>query len=299
VSVVIPAYRADATLAECVASVLAQDLGEAFEVIVVASGIGVRGAAGLGLPDDPRLVVDPVAGRLGAAAARNRAARTAAGRLLVFTDADVVAPAGWLRALTDASRAAGDGAVVAGSVANGTPSSRAGTAEYLVQFSSLAPSAVGPGHGATCNLLVPRVVWDELGPFPEDMGGGEDTLLTVAAAGAGRLRWVPAATVLHRNRTGIGAVLAHQRAFGAFTADLADRCRALPHRRLLRAPWLVPVAVAGRMVAVTVRAPATFGSTAEAARRLPAIALAWVAVAAWGAGLAGELLAMRRHRRSP
>jgi hypothetical protein len=202
--------------------------------------------------------------------------------VLVFADADVIAPQGWLSALVRTGRTAGGDVVVAGSVANGTPSSVVGTSEYLVQFSGLAPSLADADHGATCNLLVPRASWEALGPFPEDMGGGEDTLLTRAARREGRFRYEPLAAVVHLNRTRVRDVLAHQRDFGRFTAELAERCPDLPYRRLLRTPALAPVAVLARTVAVARRA-ARLRRTAAVDLRCAPVSLA--ALVAWGVGL--------------
>jgi glycosyltransferase involved in cell wall biosynthesis len=292
VSVLIPAYRAARTLAPCVRSVLDQELEVPFEVIVVASADLADDLPRLAAHDQLR--VEGVVPRLAAATARNRAAALASGDVLVFLDADVVAPPGWLAALVGASRSAGGTDVVAGAVANGTPGSVVGTAEYLVQFSELAPALAPADHGATCNLLVPRARWDELGPFPEDMGGGEDTLLTISARRHGRFRFEPAAAVVHLNRTALREVLAHQRAFGRFTAHLADRCPDLPHRRLLRTPVLVPVATAGRIVAVGRRAARLRRSTPLDPRCIP---VAVAALLAWGFGLLEVTWGSRRSPR--
>src|SRR5207244_2217659 len=135
VSVVVPAYRAETTLTRCVEGLLDQQFPGSFEVIVVASA-----DATLDLPtlaDDPRLRVMRHVPRLSAAAARNRGVAAAEGRLLVFTDADVVAPPEWLSALVSAGNRCG---CTAGSVINGTPESAVGTVQYLVEFLDLAPT---------------------------------------------------------------------------------------------------------------------------------------------------------------
>jgi glycosyltransferase involved in cell wall biosynthesis len=89
VSVVIPAWRAEATLARAVHSLLAQTLEDWQAVIVADDGVNyaaLLAAAGIA---DPRLVF--VAGRAsgsGAAAARNVGLAAAAGTLLTPLDAD-------------------------------------------------------------------------------------------------------------------------------------------------------------------------------------------------------------------
>lgn len=299
ISVVVPAYRAQATLGRCVASLLAQDLDEAFEVIVSVSADSVDDLPDL--PPDPRLRVLPHVPRLSAAEARNRGVAVATGSVLAFTDADVEAPAGWLRALVEATRATNG--CVAGSVRNGTPGSAAGTVEYLVEFFDLHPTRPPrtAWHGATCNLALPRELWDELGPFPEDMGGGEDTLITVAARARGRFTFEPRAEITHHNRTDVAVVLAHQHELGRFTAHLGRRS-AYKLRPLVRYSPLAPVAAVGRVVSLYARVAAW--TPRDLPRSLRLLPLVLAAFAAWGSGLLREglrldLAALRVGSRSP
>jgi glycosyltransferase involved in cell wall biosynthesis len=236
--------------------------------------------------------------RTPAAVARNRGAAIALGRLLVFTDADVVAGEGWLQALVAASSPPGATAplMVAGSVVNGTPDSAAGTVEYLVEFLDLHPRrpARTAWHGATCNLLVPRDLWEALGPFPEDLEGGEDTLITGAARERGRFVFAPEARVTHLNRTRFRDVVEHQVMFGRFTAHLGRRG---PYklRPLVRYTPLAPVAAAGRVVSIYARVLAW----APELRRRSLLLLPGVLVtlAGWGFGLAREGFALDRARQ--
>jgi GT2 family glycosyltransferase len=283
VSIVVPAYNATKTLGDCVKALLEQDTRTPYEVIVVASADGAADIPEL--PEDPMLRLVTSVPRMGAAAARNRGVQIARGRTLVFTDADVVAPPQWLSTLLAESD--GGRACVAGSVRNGTPRSAVGTTEYLVGFLDLNPARPPrtAWHGATCNLLIPREMWEVLGPWPEDMDGGEDTLLTVKARALGRFRFAPAAWVTHLNRTRLGAVLHHQYEAGSFTARLARRS-AYKWRPLVRYTPLAPVAAAGRFVSLYARVLAwTPRPIALSFLVAPLVALA---LGAWGVGLAVE-----------
>jgi glycosyltransferase involved in cell wall biosynthesis len=284
VTVVVPAFHAEATLADCVASLLAQDFAGAWELIVVVSG--VADDADLGLPFDPRLTVVRRTERRRAAAARNDGVAQSRGRLLAFTDADVVASPAWLRLLVQAS----DGGMlaVAGSVVNGTPASNMGTVEYLVEFldfHSNRPSRTA-WHGATCNLLVPRRIWEQFGPFPEDLSGGEDTLMTVELRSRGLFTFTGSASVTHRNRTRFGAVMRHQYEFGLFTARVGRRTRAYKMGFLVRHTALAPIATAGRLVSLYGRVAAWDRDNLGRAVRLAPGILA--ALLAWGVGLFRE-----------
>ena len=203
---IVPAYRAEATLARSVRALLAQRFSGRMEVIVVASGD--HEAQLPALPRRPGLRVETHIPRLAAAAARNLGARIARGDALAFTDADVIVSESWLQCLWDASEGR---CGVAGAIANGTPASVAGTVEYLVEFFDLNPERDAPSeHGATANLFLPRALWEAYGPFPDGMEGCEDTWVTSRLHADGRLRFCSAAVVHHLNRQRLGAVLGHQ-----------------------------------------------------------------------------------------
>ncbi len=281
-SVIVPAYRADDTLAACVASLLVQDIAEPYEVILYLSA----DSPDL-LPDvtaDPRLVVLTSSSRVRAAVARNRAASVAKGQVLVFTDADVVATTGWLRHIVPAARR---GAFVAGAVENGTPRSGPGTTQYLLEFLDYHPNRPVSGlwHGATCNLAVDRALWEQWGPFPEDLEGGEDTLLTAPAHRRGELDFAADAVVVHRNRTSLPAVLRHLHALGRRAAHVARRGDYLG-RTVVRLTALAPVAALGRGVMLGWKLCSWARGERRAALRVaPLLVLGLVA---WGAGLLAE-----------
>lgn len=283
VSVIVPAYRAKATLDRTVASLLAQEFRGTFEILVSASADDPADVPDL--PADERLRVISHVPRSRAAAARNRAVAQATGALFAFTDADVITPPDWLERLVAASESGTR--CVAGSVLNGTPESAAGTVEYLVEFLDLHPHRppATAWHGATCNLLVPRSLWDELGPFPEDMGGGEDTLLTVRARATGRFVFAPEASVLHLNRTAWGVVIRHHLQIGRFAAHLGRRS-SYKLRPLVRYTPLAPIAALGRVVSVYARAAAWDRRLFLRALALSPMVI--VTLGAFGVGLASE-----------
>lgn len=88
VSVVVPAHRADDGLRACLASVFASSPAPG-EVIVVVDG-EAPGCAALAAAAGARVLA--TAGGEGPAIARNLGAREAAGEVVLFLDADVVAP---------------------------------------------------------------------------------------------------------------------------------------------------------------------------------------------------------------
>jgi len=298
-SVIVPAYRAASHLRACVDSLCAQELSGSFEVIVVVSGNDdddLSYAETLG--DDPRLQVVVHRPRLSAAQGRNVAIELARSDLFVFTDADVVVEPGWLGQLVNATSRE---VCVAGAVINGTPLSRAGTTEYLVEFLDLHPGRPPRTiwHGATCNLAVPRELWVRFGPFAVTSEritevDSADTLFTLKAAAEGRLVFCAAARIRHMNRTRLRTVLAHQVSLGRTNAVLARTSETFPHRRLVAQTWAAPLIVAARWLSLWRRLVSWRVGLGPTAIRLTGhLALA---LGAWGLGLFKENLAIRRGR---
>lgn len=287
VSVVVPAYNSGATLQRCVDSLLRQDFNGSFEILVCASADTDDSLPSL--RSDPDLRILTHVPRLGAAAARNRAAAEANGRAIAFTDADVEVAGDWLERLAAAS---GGVRCVAGSVVNGTPDSAVGTAEYLLQFIDLHPRRppAKVHFGATCNLFLPRELWASKGPFTGDLKGGEDTILSTRLRREGRFVFEPRATVTHLNRTSFKQFIRHQYEFGKFSARLArlgpGHAATQLRQRLQRHPALAPLAAAGRLGWVLYRTLTSDRSLVRAVpRSLPMLA---AGSGAWGVGLLVE-----------
>ena len=98
ISLVIPVYNAEATLAECLTRVF-QSSFESFEVVLVDDGSTDRSRA-IAQTFPVRIVPSP--GRVGPAVARNIGARAAVGELLFFIDSDVMLRPDSLARLADA-----------------------------------------------------------------------------------------------------------------------------------------------------------------------------------------------------
>lgn len=276
-SVIVPAYRAWATLPLVLEALEPQIDPRRHEAILVESS----GTSAEELERRwPWLRVITLSGRALPGKARNVGVQQARSPQVAFLDADGVPERGWLDALEEALTHEVD--AVAGAVVNGTPYSPTGTAGYLLEFSDWLPRRRGaPLHGPTCNLIVRKHVLDEAGGFLEHLLSGEDTILTLPLGRARRLGFAPGARVRHLNRTGWKEYLRHQRGLGVSFASVAASVD-FPFKGLAR-PALVPLTPILRLISIGRRLAPHPREAATAVLLLPLLAAGTVS---WAAGLA-------------
>lgn len=284
-SVVIPAYRASATL-PMVLEALAPQLGPGREAVLVESSADGRAA---GFEQRwPWLTVLTLPRRALPGEARNIGVRRARGHLIAFLDADAIPDAEWLDHLEQQMTEEVD--AVCGAVKNGTPNSAVGTAEYLLEFSEWMPSRRKPlQHAATCNLLIRRGRFEAQGGLAEDLRTGEDTAFTFPIAAEGRLGFAPQAGVCHLNRTGMRPFVANQRRLGVGFVEICKRVP-LQHAWVCRGPGLT-LAIPLRLVALAGRISTSPADAPRALRALPAIAIGLIA---WMGGVLRASLGRRK-----
>jgi GT2 family glycosyltransferase len=183
ISIVVPTRNRAERLRALLAS-LARQEGPPFEVIVVDNASDDRTLAVVGDADaehDAHIRALHLPQPMGPAVARNRGWRAAQGELVVFTDDDVVAQPGWLKALADAHERDPDALVQGRTV----PDPR--EVHKLAAFTR-SQQASGPGPWfQTCNIAYPRALLEKLGGFDESYwdAAGEDTDLGWRAIEAG------------------------------------------------------------------------------------------------------------------
>lgn len=170
-------------------AVLAQDVGVAFEVIVVnddAEPLRCR------LPDDARLRVLPSDGH-GLSRGRNTGIRAARGAIVAFTDDDTVAPPSWLAGVVRALAARPDALGVEGPVDYGCD------VDVLYEH---VPHPDLPGGYCGCNIAYRRDALLEVGMFDERFvaAGGEDIDLGLRIAALGPVVLEPSMVMVHPPR---------------------------------------------------------------------------------------------------
>jgi GT2 family glycosyltransferase len=206
VSVVISALNEGAYLGRTVDQV-ALTAPAGTEVIVVDDG-STDGCCDFlrKAPSDVRLL-DPGPERLGASGARNRGAAAARGDVLIFLDAHMSLPGGWIEKLRAALSAPGVGAAGPGIAVLGRPEccgwgmryQDAGLGIEWLRAPAQAEPATVPMLGGAC-FAVRRNVFEELGGFDSGLRrwGSEDAELSLRLWMAGyEVRVVPDVVVGH------------------------------------------------------------------------------------------------------
>jgi GT2 family glycosyltransferase len=249
VSVIIPSYNSGPIILPCLESVVSQAVAGRFEVIVVDSSTDNTPRL---LGDIPGLRIIHREERLFPGAARNLGAEYARGRILAFIDADCNASPRWLPVILE-SHALGH-PVVGGSIANGAPESKVGSAEYFLEFGEFSPARpAGPVRFApTCNFSIHREVFRKSRGFP-DLRASEDVLFGLRLQEMGvAVRFEPEALVFHRCRTALAPFVRNQVLLGRGSAA-ARRMAGLPGAFVVRLPFLVPALPALRIYRVIKR----------------------------------------------
>ncbi len=193
-SVVVPLYNDAATIQACLGSLLAQTIASRLEIIVVNDGSRDDGAAlARGLP--VKVLDQP---NRGPAAARNAGARAARGPVVLFLDADCVAPAGWAQSLL-APFSSPDIVAAVGAIDSATPEPlpRLTQLEIEERYAKLS-RAREVDFFASVAFAVRRGHFVGLGGFREDFLYNEDVELAYRIhRGGGRMVFVPEVRVLH------------------------------------------------------------------------------------------------------
>jgi mycofactocin glycosyltransferase len=252
VSVIVPVKDRAEELRRCLESVRRLDYpAERVEVLVVDDG-STDDSAAVARSLGATVIASGGRGR-GPAAARNRAASAASGELLAFLDSDCVASERWLvelvGAFTDPSVAAVGGRV------DGMRTSSS-LDRYEAQMSSLclggkersAQLGSDTFYLPSCNLLVRRSAFVDVGGFREELHVAEDVDLSWRLRDRGNtIAYVPRGRVLHEHRNRLGPFLRRRFEYGT-SEGVLDVLHPERRKRFVLPPALV---VAGLLAGVT------------------------------------------------
>ncbi len=290
VSVVIPVYRSQRTLRNCLQSLGRQSF-RSFEVVIVDSSPDAT--CGEIVSDFPRVRCRRAGRRLYPQEARNLGAAAARGQLLVFTDPDVYPEPDWLERLVGAYRRTGH--VVVGVLAcHGQEWLDLGI--HLCKFSKWLPGGAerSVDMSPTAGMLLPRSLFASVGGFPEDWFQG-DTNLSWELTRRGHVLWLePGAVAWHHHLSDLRSFLRERyergREFGALR--MAWRGGSRRDHLVFLVVSVLPIRLL-RNLALAGGHAWRAGRSGEYLRTLPIVA------AGFAATLAGESITYAREAFGP
>ena len=213
ISVIIPSYNSEKTIALCLNSALNQSYKKPYEIIVVdSSDDGTDQIIKRMFPEVKLIHLNK---KTLPGPARNVGTRATNSDYIAFTDSDCIIDYFWIESILHRIQNSSFDAV-GGIILNGTPDSISGTLGYLNEFSLYLPgSKPGIVSGiATANVCYKKKVFDKQ-QFFQSHFAGEDTVFhwSIIDKG-GKLFFDSAIKVTHINRKGFINNLKHQRRIG-------------------------------------------------------------------------------------
>lgn len=199
VTVIVPAFNAEATLPGCLASLVAQEYPkEKYEVLVVDNRS--RDLTADIIRSFPVTYLSETE-QQSSYAARNAGIRRASGEILAFTDADCIADLQWLARAVPCFRDQTVGGV-AGKIGNHPPGNA--IQEYLsdVLAQEYFVAHVVRPYAVTANVFYRKAVFDRIGLFEGSWvsGGDADLAWRMQTQSAYRLIYCDSAVVMHQHR---------------------------------------------------------------------------------------------------
>jgi len=237
-SIVIPSYNSKAWLPLCLDSIKDQVDRPDVEVIIVDSS--EQDLTPFINDAYPFVRTFHLPERAYPGTARTFGISKAMGKVIAFIDTDCEANDAWVENIIDAHQ--NNKNVVGGPIANGTPDSLIGTAEYLLEFSEMVP-AMPEGEVRfipTCNISFKKRVFDLIGKI-EDTIKGSDTLFCCEIHKLHEpIYFHHGIVVRHHNRRSLRKVLRNQYQIGIGAAQVRMRADQIGGI-LVKVPILIPL----------------------------------------------------------
>ena len=214
VSIVIPCYNGMSTIGRCLDGIRKAVDGRRVELILVDSSDD--GTDQLVATNYPEVRLTHLPTKTLPGKARNQGAALAHATLVVFLDADCIAPATLIDDVRDSFQRHPEQSAIVGCVRNGNPGA-VSWLSFISEFNGYfgrqqrRPTRSLPTYCAAFQ----RSVFDRYNGFPENLWPGEDTVLGARLAEGGEPVFLePRVWVHHHNRDTVTEYLAHQYTLG-------------------------------------------------------------------------------------
>jgi GT2 family glycosyltransferase len=237
ISIIIPSYHSQSTIAECIRSLLAQKVDDRFEILVINSSSDETSR--MVKENFPAVRFFQLEERVFAGTARNRGIQEANGEILAFIDADCTAPPDWLSRMLrwhhKGYRA------VSGSLVNESRDNIFSRAEYPLEIVAFSPNnprkEVKFASAANCSFQ--REVFRKYGLFPE-IRAGEDMVFCQKITEKGeKIIFDPEIEVFHKHSINFSGFINKQLMHGKYS--FRARQLAKLSGSFINNPFLFPV----------------------------------------------------------
>jgi len=221
VSIIIPSYNSEKTIASCLRSLQEQSFKEAYEIILVDSSVDQTPEIVRSNFSSVRFIhlnqkTDP-------GTARNIGFKESEGDPILFIDSDCIAAPGWLKSMVEMHRRT-DYYGVGGSVNNGNDHNcSVAWAGYMAEFREFMPEHPSKvvDHIPTCNISYKREALEVLGGFNPNYYPQEDLDFNYRVQKEGKeIFFNSDIQIYHHHRTELSSFLSHQRRVGQITSRM-------------------------------------------------------------------------------
>jgi glycosyltransferase involved in cell wall biosynthesis len=220
VSVVIPSYNSESTIANCLDALLNQTYQDQYEIILVDSSqdhtaeiVQTRYSQIKFIHLD--IKTDP-------GTARNIGVKESRGDPILFTDSDCIVSRQWIEKMVLTHSQHSEYIAVGGSVENGNnPQNNVAWAGYLAEFREHIPQQPGGliWHNPTCNISYKKDAFLKHGFFDSRLYPQEDLVYNYNLAKKGeKILFAPDISIQHTHREKMTPFLVHQTKVGVITS---------------------------------------------------------------------------------
>jgi len=221
VSVIIPSYNSENTIAKCLDALSTQSYKGEYEIILVDSS--TDRTPDIVRKNYPSVQFIHLAQKTDPGTARNLGLKKSNGDPVLFIDSDCEAAPDWMEKMTGA-HLRNKHAAVGGGVRNGNNSrSTVAWAGYIAEFREFIPEQPlkEVDHIPTCNISYKREIFDKLGGFNPKYYPQEDLEFNLRLINSGKkILFDPQITIRHHHRTQVAAFFRHQKIIGKITSKM-------------------------------------------------------------------------------